>query len=343
MQIYSFDCAAPNPQRYISFIDHVLASSLDKNKPYAIFDFPNHSNVGDSAIWQGELKALFNYFGRHPVLTCHLLPFSARLPHLKKNTQIIIHGGGNLGDLWPWFQMFRERIIVTYPDNRIVQMPQSIYFQEQCKMDQCSKVFSSHKDLLLMVRDWESYQIGMLLNNENVVMVPDMALALGAIERQTKPIYPILCLLRCDHEKAIDLHQIATDKPSITDWTNEPRYAESIALLWTDRIERKIPPLRSPFVPLSRYLHNRISRLRLARGCDLLSLGHVVVTDRLHAHILCTLMSIPHVVLDNSYGKISRFRNAWKTGEPHMCTVASGFSEALAKAEILYDSIKESS
>jgi hypothetical protein len=43
----------------------------------------------------------------------------------------------------------------------------------------------------------------------------------------------------------------------------------------------------------------------------LLGSGRVVITDRLHGHILCTLLEIPHVVLDNSYGKISRFLDSF--------------------------------
>ena len=36
-----------------------------------------------------------------------------------------------------------------------------------------------------------------------------------------------------------------------------------------------------------------------------LSVGKIVVTDRLHAHILCLQMSIPHICIDNTYGKFS--------------------------------------
>jgi len=32
--------------------------------------------------------------------------------------------------------------------------------------------------------------------------------------------------------------------------------------------------------------------------------SRVVITDRLHAHILATLMGIPNVAMDNDYGKI---------------------------------------
>jgi pyruvyl transferase EpsO len=56
------------------------------------------------------------------------------------------------------------------------------------------------------------------------------------------------------------------------------------------------------------------ARARVLRGCRLLSSGRVVITDRLHAHILCLLLGIPHAVLDNTYGKLGRFLETW-TGE----------------------------
>ena len=55
---------------------------------------------------------------------------------------------------------------------------------------------------------------------------------------------------------------------------------------------------------------------RIERGCRLLSRGRVVLTDRLHAHILCTMLGIPHVVLDNHYGKVQNFIASWTSGSP---------------------------
>jgi pyruvyl transferase EpsO len=36
-----------------------------------------------------------------------------------------------------------------------------------------------------------------------------------------------------------------------------------------------------------------------------------VVTDRLHAHILCCLLDIPHFVFDSLGGKVSAFHATW--------------------------------
>jgi pyruvyl transferase EpsO len=56
------------------------------------------------------------------------------------------------------------------------------------------------------------------------------------------------------------------------------------------------------------------------------------VTDRLHAHILSVLLDLPHVVLDNNYGKVSGFMSCWTAGFPGVST-ATSLPEALAWAE----------
>jgi pyruvyl transferase EpsO len=61
-----------------------------------------------------------------------------------------------------------------------------------------------------------------------------------------------------------------------------------------------------------------MARQRLSRGCQLLSSGRGVITDRLHGHILCVLLGIPHILLDNSYGKV---RGCYKTWT-HPCNFA---------------------
>ena len=39
--------------------------------------------------------------------------------------------------------------------------------------------------------------------------------------------------------------------------------------------------------------------------------GKVLITDRLHGHIFATLMDMPHVLLDNRYGKVSSYHKTW--------------------------------
>jgi pyruvyl transferase EpsO len=74
-------------------------------------------------------------------------------------------------------------------------------------------------------------------------------------------------------------------------------------------------------------LWDRLAQQRTQRGCRLLSRGRIVITDRLHAHILCTLLGIPHIVLDNNCGKLSGLIRCWAAEHP-LCHLADSVAEA---------------
>jgi pyruvyl transferase EpsO len=162
----------------IEYIHRALEQVLDKNRSYVLFGFPNHANVGDSAIWMGTIQALEFYFKKAPSSTYEIIPHTVPLPELSSETQIILRGGGSLGDLWESTQLFRERIVANYPHNRIVQLPQSIFFTDDQKKERCRKVFSAHVDFHLMTRDQESYNQACELHYGQSYLVPDFALAL---------------------------------------------------------------------------------------------------------------------------------------------------------------------
>ena len=60
-----------------------------------------------------------------------------------------------------------------------------------------------------------------------------------------------------------------------------------------------------------------------ARGLGLLSGGERIVTDRLHGHILALLLGIPHIVLDNDYGKLAAYIRVWTQASPLVTAAAS--------------------
>ena len=78
--------------------------------------------------------------------------------------------------------------------------------------------------------------------------------------------------------------------------------------------------------------YDALAQQRIDRGLRLLGSARFVITDRLHGHILCTLMGIPHAVLDNSYGKIARFARAFATVWDGV-VLADGLTEAIGAAE----------
>jgi pyruvyl transferase EpsO len=58
-------------------------------------------------------------------------------------------------------------------------------------------------------------------------------------------------------------------------------------------------------------LFDSMARERVEFGYSVVSSGRVLVTDRLHGHILALLLEVPHVVVDTGYGKIRRFNEAF--------------------------------
>jgi len=70
------------------------------------------------------------------------------------------------------------------------------------------------------------------------------------------------------------------------------------------------------------------ARRRVMAGARQLAQGRQIVTDRLHMHLISSLLRRPHVVLDNSYGKISRYIDAF--GQDDLTIRATSLAELKA-------------
>jgi pyruvyl transferase EpsO len=144
-------------------------------------------------------------------------------------------------------------------------------------------------------------------------------------------------LLRTDKEsRAPSARGVGRD--GVVDWLDEPpTLLRSISYVLTDVVRRGGPG--SLARPLLTAIYEPLARQRLRRGVAVLSAGHVVVTDRLHGHILSLLLGIPHVVLDNSYGKLSSFVATW-THDVDGVLRAESVTEAAARAQGLATSYR---
>lgn len=317
--------------KYKDALRELLDPLIPTGSYIALFDFPNHPNVGDSAIWLGEQAYIRDRVDLRLIYT-DSVDFLRRKPiRFPERTVILIHGGGNLGDLYWHHQKLRELIVSTYKKHRVIQLPQSIYFSSDRKKEKCARVFNDHADFHLLVRDEQSLQQGKNLNGGNVTLAPDMALYLGSLKKVKKPRYNTVELLRTDNERSIDHESDTARSDRLTvDWLDEPWSGAK----WIIKAMEKTPRLRSspsrlPCAARSA-LYQKMARERFERGCALLCRGNYVITDRLHAHILASLLGIPHIVLDNNYKKISSFRAAWRTGEG-FCDTAKTLFEARQK------------
>ena len=279
---------------------------------YALVDFPDHANVGDSAIWLGELAMLRQITGRDPcyVSTWHDFDLDA-FRSASPDGVLFLHGGGNLGDIWPHHQQFREDILASVRDRTVVQLPQSIHFRVLAHVDRFAPLVANHPDFVLYVRDTRSLNFACEHLACPSYLAPDSAYALGE-QLRAAPQCNVLMLMRTDDER--QGYALSSADPSIVvDWLED----DANLPVGVDARKREAQAVA-----------------RVDRGLRLLERGRVVVTDRLHGHILADLLGIPHVVLDNDYGKIAAYLNTWPVADP-IVTRASTFERATVLAKQL--------
>lgn len=296
--------------------------SLYSSPDFALLDFPNHANVGDSAIWLGELRLLGKLAGAAPGYVCAFDNFDeeAMRAAVPEGT-VFLHGGGNFGDIWNHHQTFREDVIARLGDRRIVQLPQSIHYGDPERIARTARVIAAHPDFTLLVRDLPSLDLARRHFDCAVKLCPDSAFAMG--EREGTPAsIDVLAMLRTDKERSetISLPADITVEDWLIDDTAAVRRAKAAGIMraWTS--------LSPASARASAY--EAAARHRVERGFRQLARGRAIVTDRLHVHILSLLLGRPHAVLDNHYGKIARFLEAFTQGFP-LVHRAEGITDAV--------------
>lgn len=275
----------------------------------ALLDYPRHDNAGDSIIWRGTMA----YLGDLQYDVAHVSDLGRFDPKdLERQVPqgpLLLQGGGNLGDLWPGFQMFRESIVADYPNRKIVVLAQTLMFKDPQNAERARRVFDAHPDLTLLLRDQPSMErAAALFRNTKTAYCPDLALGVGPQERRVQPDVDLMGLVRRDAESTGDLQALAEQRAGlVTDWALSGSDWLRWSLVKAPGIAYKRVPsqARRLLQPSMRWSYDAMADFNLRRALDVLSRGHVVITDRLHAHVMCVLLGIPHVVLDNNYGKVS--------------------------------------
>lgn len=308
--------SAPMRSSYIADMGErarrVLDPLVNSTKPFALLDFPDHPNVGDSAIYCGEM-AYLRARGMMPGYVSTIDNFDpAALEEAIGDGPILLHGGGNFGDLWPWYQVFREEILARYPGRTVIQMPQTIHYGSQERIAQTAREIERHGAFVLLVRDQASHDFARAHFACEVHLCPDMAFQLGAVPRD-RPSKDLLLHFRTDKEAAGNwlAGEAMRQHADVRDWPEERSALRKRLLDLT-----ALPGMAPAYLTKGRraawaHLYERRARIRIGRGFRLLSSYRHIVTDRLHGHIMSSLLQIPHCVIDNSYGKLSQYIETW--------------------------------
>lgn len=329
-----------------------LERLLSRGTKVALLDFPNHNNVGDNAIWLGE-KAALRKIGVDIVYQCDIYSFSEKAlrKRLGKEGVVLLHGGGNLGSVWPEHQMFRERIIELLPEMRIIQLPQSVHFDDDSQKIRFGQIAKAHKDFHILLRDHASLNTLKELDLK-VELCPDMAFAMGPVAQTNKAVVDVVWLSRSDHESAGGKMKKMSFKIEKLDWLQgEPgRFYSRFSPKFTVRVRRlfqsifrKSKLFRDHLWGMNSVSFDLLAQRRFRRGTRILCRGKIVLTDRLHGHIVSTLLGKPQVLLDNHYRKIGNYIDCFESTQEAIFYAGDDKSQVEAKISKALDIVQKRS
>lgn len=286
---------------------------------YILLDTPNHGNIGDQLIYEGELIFLKMFVKEYKFL------YSANTDKTDYNkitakATILLHGGGNFGDIYPKHQNFRLNIIRQYPDNPIIVLPQTVFYNDLSNLERESEVFNSHSNLYICVRDSKSYELlNKYIPSARLLLLPDMAFFINLKHFYQQDLnHKVLIMDRIDVENTnvvskLDLVSTLRGKDFLVDVKDWPTYYNSIGsslYLQFHRVRSflfKFSVLNIPSDKIDRLLKDHYVEM----GIKFMNQYDIVYTTRLHGLILAILLNKRVVLLDNSYGKLTSFYDAW--------------------------------
>lgn len=291
----------------------LLAPLVPQAATVVLLDYPVHGNTGDHLIWLGTERWL-DSIDAEVAGRWHIDNFT--FPRLPDDTILLCQGGGNFGDIYR-FQRFRERVVAAYPRQRIVMLPQTIHYRDPARLLQSSAALAGHGDLHLFVRDHRSLEIAReSFAGARPQLAPDMAAFLFPIagvlacDLPAAPRRDVLHFMRRDRERTAGTE---TTRPRGIDWDDiDPQHQLFVlGAIASGYLFGKVIPAGYA----SRYWLD-FCRGRVIRAAQLVADHRQVVTNRMHCHILASLLGVPSVVLDNSYGKCSAYFRAWHADLP---------------------------
>jgi pyruvyl transferase EpsO len=293
-------------------INQALLPLVDSD--YVLLDLPYHPNLGDTLIWEGELAFLKQIEKKCLYYTNS---FGYQDMNISKEVIILLHGGGNFGDVWPYSNDFRKRLISAFPNNRVIMFPQTVFYNSQANLAEDAALYNQYPNVTLCARDKKSYEIlHAHMHGCQVLLLPDMAFFADVLERS----HP-LRWGNSVYVKRNDVELLSESVPAIvpqdavvSDWpdvANSYRYRVRRKVdSWTYRLNRYWKTKRFSTI-LDIYWKHVLRPYNVEQAIDFIDRYDHIYTTRLHACILSVMLHKHVVLLDNSYGKNSSFFQTW--------------------------------
>jgi len=272
--------------------DYFSSLLNNQNKKVFVLLAADYGNLGDVAITYAQTNFLENLLPDYQIVDVPISKTLEGIIAIQKIIQgddvITTVGGGNLGNLYDQIEFYRQLVVKSFPNNKIISFPQTIDFSNSDKgkkaLLKAQKRYGKHINLTFVAREQQSFEMmrQVFLKNQ-VVLTPDIVLSLNKTEPVFKRKGVVLCL-RDDAEK-----------------------------LMTNEEQRKLLNLvKHNFKSHFNYdTHIKRDKLSLKeRNSELNKIwtafkkSELVITDRLHGMIFCYITNTPCIVFNNNNHKI---------------------------------------
>jgi len=257
-----------------------------------VFLAADYGNLGDVAITYAQTQFLKDALQGYEVID---VPISKTLEGIYtikktiKNSDIITTvGGGNFGDLYDQIEFYRQLVVESFPNNKVVSFPQTMDFSNSEKgkkaLMQAKKCYGKHKNMTFIAREQLSfYMMQDNFTNNTIILTPDIVMSLNKMEPKLERKGVVMCL-RDDDEKLL-----------------KPIEKAKLLELVDENFEVK-----------NNYdTHINKNNLSIEERNDELDKiwtafkkAELVITDRLHGMIFCYITKTPCLVFQNNNHKV---------------------------------------
>ncbi|AGK95889.1 polysaccharide pyruvyl transferase family protein [Clostridium pasteurianum] len=251
---------------------------------------PLHGNMGDQAIAYATLKFYQEQFSDYKIIEFDrdsiYSEYFAIKNCLNKDDIIVLHGGGNMGNLYMQEEKPRRFIINNFRDNKIISMTQTISFTNdefgKKEKEKTQQIYNKNKKLILLAREDTSYNEMIKLFTVNVIKVPDI-------------VFYLADTMDSDKNRTLITTCLRSDKESI--WKNKKDK-------FKDRLQSEYNDVFIYDTVINRQVTFKSRIPELNTMWDNFKKSKVVVTDRLHGMIFCVITKTPCIALKSLDHKV---------------------------------------
>lgn len=263
------------------------------NRKIYYFGVPEHSNLGDLAQCYCIRRFFEKYFPDYIVVEIYSRnyldnSFGLRdyLKHnISKNDLIFFQSGYCTQDIGGREDYMHQAVIQDFPDNQLVMLPQTVYFQSEERKKLASRIYDAHKKLFFIARDRVSYEAAKeMFPHIMVECYPDIVTTLiGQYEFDSERNGILFCI-RNDSEKYYSDSEIC-------DLMGRLKHVEKC-----DRLDTTIRV--KPYVImnyLKKFIEDYFYKFAQYK---------MVITDRYHGTIFSLIANTPVIVIQTKDHKV---------------------------------------